>query len=205
MENRSSGESTTMPRHSRTCLCTLVWRKLERILRWREPTSGTFTTINLVSKTEVSNLNLELNLLTGVADVSNMTKVSKYLFIFNYFVDGESIGNNRLLDTLPSWGPEFQITFDIKMTSFAGSNYKSIISFTSNPGHCCDVGDRIPAILLKMDTKQLHVGTQIDSNGNSWANSKRVEINTWYNLKITQKLDSSDGKVCTYLYLLYIC
>ena len=68
-----------MPRHSRTCLCTLVRRELEeRILRWREPTSGTFTTINLVSKTEVSNLNLELNLLTGVADVSNMTKVSKY-------------------------------------------------------------------------------------------------------------------------------
>ena len=119
------------------------------------------------------------------------------MFIFNRFVDGESFGNNRLLDTLPSWGPEFQITFDIKMTSFAGSNYKSIISFTSNPGHCCDVGDRIPAVLLKMDTKQLHVGTQIDSNGNSWANSKWVVLNTWYNVKITQKLDSSDGKVCT--------
>ena len=133
-----------------------------------------------------------------------MIKVQKYLFIFNHFVDGESIGNNRLLDTLPSWGPEFQISFDIKMTSFAGSYYKSIISFTNNPGHCCAVGERIPAIFLKIDTKQLHVGTQIDSNGNSWANSKRVEINTWYNLKITQKLDSSDGKVCTYLYLLHI-
>ena len=83
------------------------------------------------------------------------------------------------------------------MTSFAGSYYKSIISFTNNPGHCCAIGERIPAIFLKMDTKQLHVGTQIDSNGNSWANSKRVEINTWYNLKMTQKLDSSDGKVCT--------
>ena len=124
-------------------------------------------------------------------------KYIKRSFWNKHFADGESIGNNRLLDTLPSWGPEFQISVDIKMTSFAGSHYKSIISFTNNPGHCCDVGDRIPAILLKMDTKQLHVGTQIDSNGNSWANSKSVEINTWYNMKMTQKLDSSDGKVCT--------
>ena len=75
------------------------------------------------------------------------------------------------------------------MTSFAGSHYKSIISFTNNPGHCCDVGDRIPAILLKTDTKQLHVATQINSNGNSYADSKRVEVNTWYNIEISQTKD----------------
>ena len=54
----------------------LVRRELEeQILLWRERTSGTFTTINLVSKTEVSNLNLELNLITVIVDVLNMTKV----------------------------------------------------------------------------------------------------------------------------------
>ena len=114
-------------------------------------------------------------------------------------IDGEPlepIGNNRLLDTLPTWGPEFQISFDVKMTMFVGTYYRSIISFTNNPGHCCDIGDRIPAILLNMDTKQVHVVTHIDSDGNSYANSEIVEANRWYNIQISQKFDYFDGKVC---------
>ena len=119
---------------------------------------------------------------------------------FTICLDGEPLGNNRLIDTLQTWGPEFQISFEVKMTMFVGTYYRSIISFTNNPGHCCDIGDRIPAILLKMDTKQVHVATHIDSDGNSYANSEIVEINRWYTIKISQTFDSLDNKVW-YLHL----
>ena len=95
------------------------------------------------------------------------------------------------MEVLPEWGPYFTVSFDVMISQFIGDHYKSILSFTTDPGHCCEVGDRVPAILLKMDTKQFHVATQIDDNGNSYMNSWiNVETNRWYHIEMSQSLEN---------------
>ena len=124
------------------------------------------------------------------------------LYVYKLFSESTRTGSTPTLITpnLPivgpiKWGPQFHVTFDVLFTDFVGSWYKNILTFTTNIGHCCDPGDRIPAVMLKMDEQRLQVASQIGNNGNLIRTSEPVVINTWYHLEIKQVLDKSDNKV----------
>ena len=114
-----------------------------------------------------------------------------YLYDFFFASGGIPITEDKLIKIMPEWGPCFTVSFDLMISKFIGDYYKSILSFTTDPSHCCEVGDRVPAILLEMDTKQFHVATQIDDNGNSNMNSEiNVETNRWYHIEMSQKIEN---------------
>ena len=86
------------------------------------------------------------------------------LYVYKLFSESTRTGSTPTLITpnLPivgpiKWGPQFHVTFDVLFTEFVGFWYKNILTFTTNIGHCCDPGDRIPAVMLKMDEQRLQV------------------------------------------------
>ena len=86
------------------------------------------------------------------------------LYVYKLFSESTRTGSTPTLITpnLPivgpiKWGPQFHVTFDVLFTDFVGSWYKNILTFTTHIGHCCDPGDRIPAVMLKMDEQRLQV------------------------------------------------
>ena len=74
----------------------------------------------------------------------------------------------------------------------------NVLIVTANRGKCCNLGDRLPAVLLKTDTQQFHIGTQIGTNGNKYATSTlRYVTNTMYLFKIRQY--ESSGKMVRFI------
>ena len=47
-------------------------------------------------------------------------------------------------------------------------------------------GDRIPAVFLHSDSSRLHICSGINGNYNHCYNSAAMEMDTWFNLKISQ-------------------
>ena len=100
---------------------------------------------------------------------------------------------------MPVWGPEYEIKLNLKINSWI-SSWGSILRFTADPaeGNCCNLGQRIPALWTRNGTTdQLHLVTDIDSNGNYEVNNPNMmglfQPGRWYELVISQKKDG----VCT--------
>ena len=72
------------------------------------------------------------------------------------FSDGSFVpgGSDQLLDTLPSWGPEFRVSFDLYINSFPNTNtsgYAEIFRFTGSHSNYGSYEDRIPALYVHKD------------------------------------------------------
>ena len=96
-----------------------------------------------------------------------------------------------MLDSLPVWGPEFEIHLEFKINSWIAS-YGSIFRFTATDEGCCDIGDRIPALWTQMGTTdKLLLRTQINDHGNDgWIEELGTFVpSIWYSLKISQRKD----------------
>ena len=107
--------------------------------------------------------------------------------------------------TIPSWGPTFKVSLDFYINSFIVNGppnhhgWAELLRFTStHTSHCCNIGDRIPAIF----TNPGHGGyiyptTQIEQNGDRWKvvrgvnGAKKIEEKKWYKLELTQYKDNN--------------
>ena len=93
---------------------------------------------------------------------------------------------------LPVWGPEYEVRFDLKVNSWI-SDWGSIFRFYALTGDSRPIGQRIPAMWTKADTKdQLYIATNIDSNGNKGFYNElgKFQPGIWYSCVISQKKDS---------------
>ena len=105
------------------------------------------------------------------------------------------VENNKLLVTIPSWGPSFKISFELKILSFANCNpdkMANYLTFTATDNICCEIGDRIPAFFTNSGGF-LQLATQIDENGNHIAKSPNLEENVWYRVEVEQFLQDEEA------------
>ena len=60
------------------------------------------------------------------------------------------VKKNTEIGALPSWGPEFRISFDLMVNSLSGGTWLSVLSFKRDGGkrNIGKIGDRIPGIYL---------------------------------------------------------
>ena len=96
-----------------------------------------------------------------------------------------------MLDSLPVWGPEFEIHLELKINSWITS-HGSIFRFTATDESCCNVGDRIPSLWTREGTTdKLLLRTQINENGNDgWIDELGTFVpSIWYSLIISQRKD----------------
>ena len=84
---------------------------------------------------------------------------------------------NNVLEVLPEWGPEYEISLDLKVNSWSSSYHGSIFRFLASEVETGDwfrIGQRTPGLWTeKYSTKSifyLHLATNIDSNYNQYFN-----------------------------------
>jgi len=98
------------------------------------------------------------------------------------------VENNKVLASVPTWGPTFRISFELKILSFANCNpdkMANYLTFTATDNNCCEIGDRVPAFFTNSGGF-LQLATQIDENGNHIARSPNLEENVWYSVEVEQ-------------------
>ena len=104
------------------------------------------------------------------------------------------VKRNTEIATIPSWGPQFRVSFDLKVNSRNRREiWASVLSFKGN-GAKHDfrtVGDRIPAIYYHK-SGFLHFASGVNGNRNYVFNYP-IKVKKWYSITIEQKL--SNGKV----------
>ena len=98
------------------------------------------------------------------------------------------VEKGNLLTTLPSCGPSFEISLDVKINSWK-SGYANIIHL-SEGGNCCNVGQRIPAVFTYNNGKTLYVSSAIGDDGNYGISGNwyipEIPTNSWFKLVISQ-------------------
>ena len=91
---------------------------------------------------------------------------------------------DRLIATLPKWGPEFCITFEIFIRTVSKAEWCSAFLFTTTGSGGGEFGNRIPGIWTR-NTNILYLPTQIGTNGN-YGHSASISLETWYTVKLEQ-------------------
>ena len=61
---------------------------------------------------------------------------------------GKPIEQDNIIGTFKTWGPTFEIKFNVKINSFSSGYLREIIRFTAEKGDCCLIGQRVPAVFL---------------------------------------------------------
>ena len=102
---------------------------------------------------------------------------------------------NQLEKILPVWGPDFELSFDIKIDSWI-KNWGSILRFSAIEGNLGQMGQRYPSLWTKYKTKdKIHLATIIDDKPNySNFNLDTFKPHTWYNFVISQQKDEVKSK-----------
>ena len=110
---------------------------------------------------------------------------------------GDPVKNTEI-GRIPSWGPQFRVSFDLKINSYdfgdRGGGWTNVIAFKGNGGksNSGKIGDRIPAIFLNKKGF-LHFTNAVNGNRNYVFNFHPIELNKWYSITIEQI--SENGKV----------
>ena len=97
------------------------------------------------------------------------------------------------IGTIPSWGPQFRVSFDLKINSQVSGDrggFASVLSFKGNGGK--NNGRRIPDILMNKKGF-LHFTSAVNGNRNYNFNINSIKLNKWYSIAIEQIRD--EGKV----------
>ena len=105
-----------------------------------------------------------------------------------YFYSEIRVKENKLIGSIPSWGPIFKISFDLKVLSFVTCSPDGVanyLTFTATDNDCCKIGDRIPAFFTNSGGF-LQLATQINENGNLVKSSPQLEENIWYKVEVEQ-------------------
>ena len=101
------------------------------------------------------------------------------------------------IGTIESWGPHFRVSFEMIIKSFVGAKWTNILSFKGNgaTSHCCQLGDRAPAIFLQNKEKYLLFSHSVNGNGNYAYTYRGLQLNKWYKITVEQIKEIRDGKV----------
>jgi len=95
----------------------------------------------------------------------------------------------HLVHTFDTWGPNYLISFDIRMNKKLTNveKWHNIFHFTATGNNCCSAGDRIPAVWIR-DGAFLWP----DFNGSTLDKSEEhkfipMVINQWYHVRFSQE------------------
>ena len=95
---------------------------------------------------------------------------------------------NTEIGKIVSWGPQFRISFDLKINSFVSGNragWNSVIAFKTDGGASDrKIGDRIPAIFYNR-RGYLHFTNALNGNINHVFDFK-FKLKKWYSITIEQ-------------------
>ena len=98
--------------------------------------------------------------------------------------------NGNQLGTIASWGPDFTIKFELKVSNFDNGGldhpYSDVLHFTATDKTCCGEGDRLPGVFLKRDNRVV-IGMWVDGGGNTYYTSGRLQTDQWYSYTIKQE------------------
>ena len=100
---------------------------------------------------------------------------------------------NKRLTTLPILGKEWQISFELKPTSYKYTGFAQILHLTTG-GKSSDVGDRTPALWIHPN-----FGVLIATTNNGKPNDQKLikskpkpPLNKWTSVKISKVKEGSD-------------
>merc|ERR1719305_2168022 len=101
-----------------------------------------------------------------------------------------NVKRNTEIATIPSLGPTFRVSFDLKINSHVAGNrhgWSNVISFKSNGGTSNNrkIGDRIPAIFMNRK-RFMHFTNAVNGNSNYRFNLPSINVNKWYSITIQQ-------------------
>ena len=114
----------------------------------------------------------------------------------SFLVNNEiAITRNNLLAVIPEWGPNYKITFDLLIESFAngGNFWGNVFHFTATGDNCCEMGDRVPALWTN-EGKFLYLCFNKGDDGNFCQQSPEIETNKWFSLEYEQKFEAYQVK-----------
>ena len=100
------------------------------------------------------------------------------------------VTSNNLIEELRSWGPAFEITFEIKVKKFTGQ----VLYLTDGKR----TGDGIPQVIAVKN--RLEVSTRVKGEILKIF-TKFLNINVWYHITISQKQSTSSLKKVASFYL----
>ena len=97
------------------------------------------------------------------------------------------VEKNTEIGTIPSWGPHFRVSFDLKINSGSKAGWSSVLSFKSDGGarNMEEMGDRIPAIFLNKKGS-IHFTSGVNGNRNYVFNFNSIKLNKWYSIAVEQ-------------------
>ena len=111
-------------------------------------------------------------------------------------------GNDQLLDTLPTWGPEFRVSFELYINSFPDPDDDAeVLRFTASDKNFGSYEDRVPTVFIKKDG---HIHVSHLSCYSTWSCPNYVSsVKTWYKIDLLQYLQNN--KVSTDLICKHAC
>jgi len=101
------------------------------------------------------------------------------------------IWKNNKLTTVPAWGKEWRVSFEIQPVS-KHPKWSNILHFTVG-GDCCKSGQRIPGVWFRPGTLKLMVATSLNGNGNANYNSPLVLPLNKFTPVIVQQMQDTKG------------
>lgn len=126
----------------------------------------------------------------GKASISDLILVPNAKgFIFDEMSEiidpsnGLAVTNNNLLEEIKSWGPAYEITFELKVKKFSGQ----VLYLTDGTRG----GDGIPQVIAVKN--RLEVSTRVNGEILKLL-TKILNINVWYHVTISQKQSRSNSK-----------
>ena len=94
----------------------------------------------------------------------------------------------KLLGHLPTWGPEFCLSLQVKVNSWT-NELGSVFRIAGREGDCCELGQRYPAIFtLPASTNTIQITSAIGNNGNEH-HDLVVPRGQWFKITISQRKD----------------
>ena len=76
----------------------------------------------------------------------------------------------------------------------AVSQWSNILRFAHTDGDCCDIGQRVPAILYQREQRILQIASAVNDNGDYYVTAT-IDFNKCYHIEINQERNIGNGKV----------
>ena len=103
------------------------------------------------------------------------------------------IKKNNTIETIQNWGPNYKVEFNIFVKKEGHS--LNVFHFTANDNACCNVGDRIPFVLVHKTSLNsdnvFHISSGVNSIGNKVTNIP-YDLFTEYKIIIQQYEESQN-------------
>ena len=102
---------------------------------------------------------------------------------------GTAVKKGKLIGHIPSWGPYFNISFDMRVFGIREGwrGHTNVFSFKATDNNCCSRGDRAPAVFLHKEGR-LHIVNSVSGNGHHQFKSPTggIQSGKWYKVFIQQ-------------------